>query len=298
LLHNGSFEQGTDGWGGVGLSSSGCDPASGGGALNISSQGLPSFARQNVPGPLGDGAYALSGSIMSQSGSPGVEVSLTWFDDDGSELDRDTIDLDVSGSYSGFNLASSLPAGAQSVQVRITLNAHEAASVCLDDVRLKGPPAPSPTATATSTPTPSPSPTHTPKPSPTVKPTSTPKPTATPRATSTPAPTAVPASPTPQPGLADERPETTETPSGASAANAPAPTATKSAPITARPESSPQQEVLAAAVTSTPAAASSPLELTQAASSGDGVPSLWLIGVALFVGALGSSYVYGRRRGG
>ena len=296
LLRNGGFDQGTSGWYGSGLSSTGCAPAAGPGALSISSAGLNPFAAQNVAGPLGSGAYSLTGLVMAPEGSPNVVISLLWFDEDDRELHSDLTSLSAGPSYSSFRLNASGPAGAASLQVRISVSGQGNDGICLDNVNLNGPPPPSPTPTVTPTPSPSPSTTPSPQPSPTSTPTRTPTSTSTPKPTSTPQPTATlpPLTPTPQtaaPTQAEESsPEATST-TGAQESVAPQPIST--AP---RTEPTPVQAVLSVAATSTPAGPVSPLVLTQSATADDGVPLIWLAGGALFVAALGSSYVYAKRR--
>ena len=203
LLQNGGFEQGAGGWSGLGISADGCEPESGNGALQVASSGQATFAQQIVPGPLGDGSYTLTGSLLVASGSPDIQVILIWFD--GGELDRDAQGITANDSYGSFSLSASPPAGAESLRVRIAIGAGEASAICLDNLSLDGPPPPPPTAIPTATAPPSPAPTQTlaptstPKPSATAKPTSTPKPTATPKPTTTAKPratTAASAAPT------------------------------------------------------------------------------------------------------
>jgi hypothetical protein len=297
LLRNGGFDQGTGGWRGSGLSSSGCAPAAGSGALRISSSGSNPYATQKVTGPIGSGNYSLTGLVMAMGGPANMMISLIWFDKNDHDFHTDSTGVSAGESYSSFSLNTASPADAASVQVRISISGQQASDVCLDNLNLSGPPPPSPTATITPTasPTPSPSTTPTPQPSPTVKPTSTPRPTATPKPTSTTTPAATQLAPTPAPAtaLSIVQPENTETPSGVTAIVRPGASVT---PESTHPEPTPAQAVLAAVVTSTPAGSAPPLALTQSPSSDDGVPLVWLAGGALFVGALGSSYVYARRR--
>jgi hypothetical protein len=185
LLQNGGFEQGTSGWSGLGLSSGDCDPHDGGEALQIASNGSAAFAQQNVGGPLGDGAYALSGWLLVASGAPEIELILTWLDGDGNEIGRDTTSVSAGVTYDSFGVDSTRPAGAESLRVRIAIDAGDEASICVDDLSLDGPPPPPPTAVPTATTPSSPVPTFTPIPSATPKPTSTAKPTSTPKPAST-----------------------------------------------------------------------------------------------------------------
>jgi hypothetical protein len=187
MLQNGDFEGGTSGWSGLGISS-GCTAHGGSNALTLSSNGSTSFAQQNVDGPLGEGPYALTGWLLATSGSPEVTLNLVWLDGDGSELSHASDIVSPGTSYASFNLNASRPARAESLRVRVTVDADGPAIVCLDDVSLDGPPEP----TATPVPTATPPPTATQVPPTSVPP--TPKPSSTPKATATtkPAPTAKP----------------------------------------------------------------------------------------------------------
>jgi len=165
LLQNGDFEQGTSGWSGLGISD-GCAPHGGSDALELAADGSASFAQQNVDGPLGDGSYTLTGWLLVDSGSPEISVHFVWLDGNGSELIHTSDTLSGVTSYGSFSLDSARPSGAESLRVRIVVDAGPGV-VCIDDVSLDGPPAPPPTAIPTATTPPSPTaapPTNTPPP--------------------------------------------------------------------------------------------------------------------------------------
>lgn len=301
LLRNGGFEQGAGGWSGAGLSSGGCEPRSGAGALAIEADATVAFAQQNVRGPLGEGSYALNGYLMVASGTPRIEVILTWLDEDGSELERESKSIGGGASYGSFSHHSSRPAGAESLRVRISVDSLDTATVCLDDLGLEGPPPP-----ATPTTTPSPTLTSTTTPSATATPTSTPRPTSTPKPTSTQRPTATAVEPSPSPtatmapepdtgdGNRGIQPSNPSAPIAASTADAEDPTPKASEP---KPQPTLVQEVIAIVASETLEEGKTPHPLRQATSGGDGVPSVWLAGAALFVAGLGGSYAFQRRHG-
>ena len=123
LLQNGDFENGSSGWSGAGLSKDGCPPFGGSGALAITSSGSAAFAQQKVPGPLGDGEYALTGSIKVQSGSPQVEAIFIWLDGAGNERSRDSSSISSGPAYSGFTVDAARPGAAAGLRVRISVAA-------------------------------------------------------------------------------------------------------------------------------------------------------------------------------
>jgi hypothetical protein len=189
LLENGGFEAGDSGWNGIGTTG-GCTPHGGSDALQVSANGSVAFVQQNVDGPLGDGAYTLSGWVLVTAGAPEISVRILWLDGEGSEVDRSSETFSGGESYDSFSLSSSRPSTAQSMRVRIAVEGNEA-TVCLDDVSLDGPPAPPPTAIPTATPEPTQTPVtpaSTPKASPTAKPSATAKPASTARPAATTAP--------------------------------------------------------------------------------------------------------------
>lgn len=183
LLENGGFEQGLSGWSGTGLSTAGCQPHSGGYALEIATAGSTAFAEQGVSGPIGEGNHSLRGSLMLADGSPQVELLLTWLDSNGGTLDRRAKNVTPGDTYGSFSFTSARPAGAESVRVRVSIHSAGPAAVCLDDVSLEGSSPPSPTEAPTATTTPS------------VTPSPTPSPSSPPQAASTPSPPAGTATP-------------------------------------------------------------------------------------------------------
>ena len=188
LLQNGGFEQGTSGWNGLAISTTGCLPRSGSKALAISN-----FAQQNIPALIGSGNYSLAGWLKAQSVSGSATVSLTWLDASESELTQTSKSVSAGPDYTLLSVNVTSPAGAQSLRVRITVGSGP---VCLDDMSLDGPPPAPPTEP---TPSPEASATSAPAQQSTAAATSTPKPDATAKPTTKPAairePTAVPAAP-------------------------------------------------------------------------------------------------------
>ena len=177
LLQNGGFEQGSNGWTGLGLSTSGCGPHTGSGALSISSSAL-----QSIPSPIGSGMYTLEGWLKAKSGPASAALALVWLDDSGSGLATSIKDVAAGTDYTLVSLQAAAPASAYGLRVRITTSG----ALCADDFTLDGPPAlPQPIATPPPTATWSPSQqpgssSSTPGPSATAKPSSTPRPTSTP----------------------------------------------------------------------------------------------------------------------
>jgi hypothetical protein len=181
LLQNGGFEEGSNGWTGLGLSTSGCSPHTGSGALSISSSAL-----QSIPSPIGSGMYTLEGWLKAKSGPASAALSLVWLDDSGSDVATSIKDVAVGTDYTLVSLQAAAPASAYGLRVRITASG----TLCADDFSLDGPPAlPQPTATPPPTATSSPSQQPTTSTS-TPGPSATAKPSSTPRATSTPSPSA------------------------------------------------------------------------------------------------------------
>ncbi len=302
LLQNGDFEQGSSGWSGAGLSIDGCQPYGGSRALAILSSGSAVFAQQKVPGPLGSGEYSLTGWLKVQSGSAQVEAILIWLDGDGDELSRHSASVISGPTYSRFAEIASRPAGTASLRVRLSATASAPATVCLDNISLSGPPRPSPTATATLPPPPTAIATSIPATMPiltaTPKPTSTPRPTSTPSATPLPTNTALPA-----PAAADVTALSAEASRRDDSNEAVGPAATPAlSPAAATPdaqpgiEPTPVQEVLSARRETAPPGEDAPTSLTQAPSTDDGVPAVWLIAGALFAAGLGSTYAFYRQR--
>jgi hypothetical protein len=168
LLQNGGFEQGTTGWSSAGISISGCAPRSGDAALAVTT-----FAQQSLPGPLGAGAYAVSGWLKARSEAATAEVSLLWLDESGADLTGTKKTVSAGADYARFSLSANAPAAAHGLRIRIT------GAVCLDDLHLEGPLAPPPS-TATPPPAQQSSATGTPASKPqasaTVKPTTTSQP--------------------------------------------------------------------------------------------------------------------------
>jgi hypothetical protein len=169
LLQNGGFEQGTSGWSGPGISTSGCAPRSGAAALSVAS-----FAQQSLAWPPGNGVHSLQGWLKAQSAPATAGVALVWLDGSGAVAATTSSNVIAGSDYAAFSLKGSPPPGAQALRVRIT------GAVCLDDLGLDGPQ--TPTATATPSPpaqstaglgaaaTPAPASTATPAPSATARP--------------------------------------------------------------------------------------------------------------------------------
>ena len=310
LLRNGGFEQGTSAWSGAGLSSGGCAPHGGSGALQITSTGDRSgFAQQRIPGPLGDGDYTFSGAISATSGAPAIEVTLTWLDKAGSALASSSTGVAGIASYAPFSIDSSLPPGAEDIRVAISVEGGPS-NVCLDSLGLDGPAPPDPTPSPTPTTPPSPTPTATFTPGPTASPTATPRPTNTPAPTQTtqPSPTAtivnlsqaeaMVATPTatPTPESDATLTETPAAPTSLALAAAPSPEGGAAAPRSpAAPR--PGREVHAVLSSGPPDQQQIPLASAQSTSNDDGVPAVWLVAGALFVAGLGGSYLMQRHRG-
>jgi hypothetical protein len=131
LLQNGGYEQGSSGWNGPGLSTDGCAAHSGDSAISV-----PLFIQQNLPAPIGSGAYRLDGWLGAQTGNPTVEVTLIWFDDEASALSIASREVVAGAGYAPFSFSANAPAGAQGLRVRLV---SEDGAFCLDDVTLDGP---------------------------------------------------------------------------------------------------------------------------------------------------------------
>jgi hypothetical protein len=305
LLRNGGFEQGSSGWSGTGLSTDGCSPIGGSSALRVTAKDVSGFAQQTVAGPFGDGTHSMRGYVLAIDGTPEVTADLIWLDASGDEMSRDSGRVTAGGSYASFSVSAPAHSGAESLRVRVSFYSGAAASICLDNLSLGGPPPSAPTETPTATSTPSPTVTKTPVPSPTPSPTSTPTPTATPVPTVTPLPTVIaqvasaqatsPASPpTPLPET-----EPTLTANGGSETSEARTDDVTPLPTRQAAEPTPTQTPAARAVLSSqpPDDEESLPSLTQSSAGGDeGVPSIWLAAGAVFVAGLGGSYLLQHRR--
>lgn len=150
LLQNGGFEQGSSGWSGIGLSTSGCSPHDGNSAIAVSS-----YVEQTLPSPVGSGTYKLAGWLKAKSGAASARLSLIWLDSSDSTLVTSSKDVTAGAEYAAVSFQMVAPANTYGLRVHI---AALSGTLCADDFALDGPPVlPPPTATSPATATSPPS---------------------------------------------------------------------------------------------------------------------------------------------
>ena len=209
-LTNGSFEEGTAGWGAT-AAGSGCAPRSGSGVASIAVNDDPGAQLgQTISGTLSPGIYRFSGYARMGSGDS-ASLTATARRLNAVGFGRDV--LTVGAGYSEWSLDVDLnePDG---LRVGITITSATDTVVCLDDLTLEGPLSSTPPATPSDTPVPTttiPEATSTPVPdatstaiptSTTAAPTATTLPGTTPAAATS---TSVPPTSTAVPPTADSR---------------------------------------------------------------------------------------------